>query len=101
MIYANIVTRKPTMRPTVSVAAPLPRIEEAALGFNNVGAMVGAATGLEVGLAFVTAGTGAVIVRPVADPTLAIIEFKAAVEDTAVVKAAALAVADGLLTTTV
>lgn len=89
------------MRPTVSVAAPLPRIEEAALGFNNVGAMVGGDTGLEVGLAFTTTGTGAVIVTPVADWTFVIIEAKAAGEDTAVVKASALAVADGLLTTTV
>jgi len=66
LIYANIVTRKPTISPTVRVAAPLPRTEAAALLVvdANEGAAEGTAAavvGMAVGLANVTCGADTVI----------------------------------------
>ena len=108
LIYANIVTRKPTIRPTVRVAAPLPRIEVAALLVvaANEGGAVGTATAAEgaaVGLANTilvgafapTPGT------PVADTAAAAIDVNVVGNATAVAILAAEAVADGLLTMTV
>jgi hypothetical protein len=58
-VYASIVRRKPTIRPTVSVAAPLARTDAAALFGADDGANVGA------DVRTVTVGVEAVAVTPV------------------------------------
>ena len=102
LIYANIVTTKPTIRPTVRVAAPLPRIEVAALLASEGGA-VGTATGAAVGLAYtILIGVSAPIPGiPVAWPAAVAIDDNVVGNATAIAILAAEAVADGLLTMTV